>query len=480
VLPTLIEINPNRSGPKLLLFIAINLGLILFLAFDRRIVSLIDMKIVILLSLFLYSMNFFLTFDLYHRFNYEDFFSERLSLIPLLVLIFLIFADSIRRKSPYFLISLGLMGMQLAISKMDPGMNREHAFYIVLLAALAWPPLVAFFKNYGLKLRYFENLEFGEYWVMLSLLLVGVPFAWIFGEAVQIGGFRLELSSLMKLPFIYYYALCFDFAYDRHIKRGEFGTYLSYMFLFTIPVFTISLLSKDQGSFMLFVFFTVIMIIFFFPAPDKGDARSRRRTEIRLKTILAVSILILFAGLLLAGKHLSNSKIGFLDMITDLYARTLHPSSDLLSYETSQYQMNLVGQTRWIGSTSFEVDRAMLAPYLVNDYIFVYLLPRMGFLCGAVIIAAYVALFLFGWLGLRSVSGYGHFESSRLFFIIGLSYFVFQSLYQLISQLGAKGLPFTGKEVYLLSAGRSQAIVFILFLALLNNIVSRDVSRGRS
>jgi hypothetical protein len=476
----LIEINPNRAGQKLLIFIAINLVLILFLAFDKRIVSSVSMKIVVLLALFLYSMNFFLAFDIYHRFDFQDFFSERLNLIPLLVLIVLIFADSIRHTTSYVMISLGLIALQLAISKADPGMQREHAFYIVLMAILAWRPLVLFLRKYGLKLKHFERNEFGEFWVMALLLAFGVPFALLFREAIQIGGFRLELSSLMKLPFFFYYAMCFYFAFFRDIERGEFRTYVKYLALFTLPIFAVSLLSRDQGSFMLYAFFTVIMIIIFFPAPDTGDARSRRRLEIRLKATLAASILILCAGLLLAGRFLSNSRSSFWNdnMVTDLYARTIHPSSDLLAYETIQYQKNLVGQARWIGSTSFQVDRAMLSPYLVNDYIFIYLLPRLGYLVGAIIIAAYAGLFLFGWLALKSASVPSRFASANLFFVIGLSYFVFQSLYQLISQLGAKGVPFTGKEVYLLSAGRSQAIVFILFLALLNNAVSRESSKA--
>lgn len=477
-----VQINPTSSNKRYILFIAIIAFLSLFIFLEKNIIKRIEMKIVYLLLLFLFSLNFYLAFDIHHRFNIEDFYSERLALIPVLLLVFYLFNNKSQRSNyPYYAVCFLVLFLQVGIGLLGEYTFEEYSYY------LAFPVLSFFVFDFIRKKRFekillrIEKKKYPEFFLMFVLIVLSIPAA-RFGEAIHVGSIRIELASLLKIPIFYYFAVCLSFSYMRRIHPINIGRLLKYLVLFTLPILSFSFASRDVGTFLIFTLFTILLVLVYFPSPEKSAKLHISLEGLMSKIILVALILIVFSGLLLIGNSALKSKAekGFDHFSVELFktavARTLYHPSTLNAFEINYYQKNLLSQVKSAGSKEFLIDNPFISSVLVNDYMFLYLLVRLGSLFGFLAIVVYCGIFLFSWLALKN-SGFRSIRRVSIFFLlVSVSFLVFQSMYQILSQLGLKGIPFTGKEVYVLSCGRIQVVLAIIIFSLLNLAVNKQTS----
>ena len=471
-----ISINPYSYSPRYIIFTLLLFITILFFTFDKRLIPLIEMKIVFLSLVLLYSINYLLSYDIYFRFGLNDYFSERLLIIPLLLIIFYVFNNNSKNNLPFYLLCISLIFLQLLIGKIGK-FHTEDYIYLVILISISF----IFFGLIKLGsiprlLRKIESIKYSEISLMFILTIFFGVMASFFKEAIHIGGIRLELATIMKLPLLYYFSLCFSQIYKSSNKKYPFR----YVLLLSAPILIVTSLSKDQGFFYLIFLFSIFIVLFYLPIPYSNNDSSRTYEGLKNKGFLVISFILIFAILLGMGNFALKLKIeeGIWRMPVDLFktfiGRTTYHPSTLDAFETQNYQKNLIRKVEFFGKKEFQIDKPFLSSYLVNDYMYLYLLLNLGFFWGFIIIMIYCLIFWFSLNALKKANLSDINKIALFFYILSVSYFCFQSLYQILSQLGIRGIPFTGKEVYLLSCGRTQVVFTIILFSLLNSMVTKS------
>ena len=294
-----------------------------------------------------------------------------------------------------------------------------------------------FFEKHAGKLLFFS---------LILLLLVFIPgIGTHYNKArswINIAGFSLQPSEIVKLTFAIYLAVWFSKTRE-HVKSFSHGL-IPFVILLGIPVLLIAL-QPDLGTALILVF---ISIAIYFSAGAKW------------KHLLTLFITggVAVGGMILAAPYRMNRFLAFLNPNFDPQGAGYHISQSLIAVGSG----GLLGLGFGKSRQKFEY-----LPEVAGDSIFAILAEELGFIISAI----FVLLIIFFVLKLFKYAKNSKDDFAK-YLIIGIATWIgIQSVINIGAMLGV--MPLTGVPLPFVSYGGTSMMILLASCGIVNNIIRR-------
>jgi len=295
-----------------------------------------------------------------------------------------------------------------------------------------------FFKKHAGKLFFFS---------LILLLLVFIPgIGSHYNKArswINIGGFSLQPSEIVKLTFAIYLAVWFSKT-QEHVKSVKNGL-IPFVILLGIPVLLIAL-QPDLGTALIIVF---ISIAIYFASGAKWK---------HLLTLF-ISGSAVVGGMVLAAPYRMNRFLAFLNPDFDPQGAGYHISQSLIAVGSGGLFGLGFGKSR----QKFEY-----LPEVAGDSIFAILAEELGFILSAL----FIFLLIFFVLRLFKIAKNSE-DTFTKYLIIGIATWIgVQSIINIGAMLGI--MPLTGVPLPFVSYGGTSMMILLASCGIINNVVSNS------
>ncbi len=334
--------------------------------------------------------------------------------------------------------------------------SRYGNTYHYFLRQLIWVLISLVVFWFVTKIDYRSLKKFAVFFLFFSiilLLLVFVPgLRSEYGTArswINIAGFSLQPSELVKLSFLIYLATWLE------AKKGELNSFSSGIFPFLAILGVISILmlaQPDMGT--LFIIGFTAMVVFF-----AGGGK-----------VSHIFIAILLAGLVLAIMLSFNSSYQ-----SDRFKCLKDPS---YSAQDKCYQINqsliAVGSGGWFGrGIGQSRQKFMYLPEVWGDSIFPIIAEEIGFVFSTLLMLLYLFIFYRGLLIARGAPDlYG--SALAVGIVVWLAVQTFLNIGGMINLI-----PMTGVPLPFISSGGSAMLANLIAMGILINI-SKQTKQSRN